>query len=62
MEVYEVGVIKWWVDVSFAVHPDFKSYSGGAMTLGKRVVLAGSKKQKINTKIIAEEEIVGVDD
>jgi len=62
LEVDDVGVIKWWVDVSFAVHPDFKSHSGGAMSLGKGVILAGSKKQKINTKSTAESEIVRVDD
>jgi len=62
LEVDDVGVIKWWVDVSFAVHPDFRSHSGGAMSMGKGVILAGSKKQKLNTKSTAESEIVGVDD
>mmetsp|Transcript_2109 Transcript_2109/g.4558 ORF Transcript_2109/g.4558 Transcript_2109/m.4558 type:complete len:122 (+) Transcript_2109:3756-4121(+) len=32
------------------------------MSLGKGVILAGSKKQKINTKSTAESEIVRVDD
>ena len=26
---------KWWVDSSYAVHPDMKSYAGICMTLGK---------------------------
>jgi hypothetical protein len=28
-------VVKWYVDASFAVHPDFKSHTGAMMTLGK---------------------------
>ncbi len=31
-------IIKWWVDASFAVHPDMKSHTGGAMSLGKGVI------------------------
>jgi hypothetical protein len=31
-------IVKWWVDASFAVHPDIKSHTGGAMSLGKGVV------------------------
>jgi hypothetical protein len=28
-------VVKWYVDASFAVHPDFKSHTGAVMMLGK---------------------------
>ena len=31
-------VIKWYVDASFTVHPDFQSHTGGVMALGKRAV------------------------
>ena len=27
--------VKWWIDASFAVHPDMRSYTGGTMSLGK---------------------------
>ena len=27
-------VVKWYVDASFAVHPDYRSYTGAVMTLG----------------------------
>jgi hypothetical protein len=27
-------IIKLWVDASYAVHPDMKSHTGGAMSLG----------------------------
>ena len=44
----------WWVDASFAAHPDMTSHTGGMMTLGQR--------QKINTKSTTETKLVRVDD
>jgi hypothetical protein len=54
--------IKWWIDASFAVHPDMKSHTGGTMSLGKGSVYSTSRKQRINTKSSTEAELVGVDD
>jgi hypothetical protein len=31
----DLRVVKWYVDASFAVHPDFKSHTGARMMLGK---------------------------
>jgi hypothetical protein len=31
----DLRVVKWYVDASFAVHPDFKSHTGAVMMLGK---------------------------
>ncbi len=28
------GVLSWYVDASFAVHPDMKGHTGGTMTMG----------------------------
>jgi hypothetical protein len=28
------GVLSWYVDASFAVHPDMRGHTGGAMTMG----------------------------
>ena len=28
------GVLSWYVDTSFAVHPDMRRHTGGAMTMG----------------------------
>ena len=33
-------MIKWWVDASFALHPDMKSHTSAAMTLDKGTVIA----------------------
>ena len=54
--------IKWWIDASFAMHPDMKSHMGGMMSFGKGSVYSMSWKQRINTKSSTEAEIIGVDD
>ena len=58
----DLHIIKWYVDVSFAVHPDFKSHTGGMMTMGKGAIQSISKKQKLNTRSTTEAELVGPDD
>lgn len=55
-------VLKWYVDSSYAVHPDCKGHSGGMLTLGKGAVTSGSRKQKLNGRSSTEAEIIGVDD
>jgi hypothetical protein len=54
--------VRWWVDASYAVHPDMKSHTGGAMSLGTGVIYGTSKCQKLNTKSSTEAEVVGTDD
>ena len=53
---------KWWVDSSYAVHPDMKSHTGIFMTIGKGGAYTASCKQKINTKSSTEAELVAIDD
>ena len=54
--------VKWWVDSSFAVHPDFRSHTGIAFSMGKGTPLCVSNKQKLNVKSSTEAELVGADD
>jgi hypothetical protein len=54
--------VKWWIDASFAVHPDMRSHTGNTMSLGKGSVYLTSRKQRINTKSSTKAELVGVDD
>ena len=54
--------IQWWVDASFAVHPDMKSHLGAMMSMGQGAAISGSKKHKLNTKSLTESELVRVDD
>jgi hypothetical protein len=35
LEIDDGIAIKWWIDASFAVHPDMQSHTGGTMSLGK---------------------------
>jgi hypothetical protein len=62
LDTSDYGVIRWWVDPSFAVHPNMRSHTGAVLSLGKGAVYGMSSKQKINTKSSCEAELVGVDD
>jgi hypothetical protein len=55
--------IKWYVDASFAVHPNYKSHTGATMSYGDGdgAVQSISRKQKLNTKSSTESELVGYD-
>ena len=54
--------IRWWVDASYAVHPDMRSHTGAVMSMGKGAMQSRSTKQKINTRSSTESELVAVDD
>jgi hypothetical protein len=56
------GILKWWVNASFAVHPNMRGHLGGGLSLGRGFPIVGSKKQKLNTRSSTETEIVGADD
>jgi hypothetical protein len=62
LRVDSVNVINWYVDASFAVHPDFKSHTGAVMTMGNGAIQSMSPKQRLNTKSSTEVELVGADD
>jgi hypothetical protein len=56
------GVLMWYVDASFAVHPNMRGHTGGCMIMGRGFPISVSTKQKLNTKSSTESELVGVDD
>ena len=56
------GILKWWVDASFAVHPNLHGHSGGGLSMGRGFPIVSSTKQKLNTRSSTESEIVGADD
>jgi hypothetical protein len=56
------GILKWWVDASFAVHPNMRGHSGGGLSLGRSFPIVGYTRQKLNTRSSTETEIVGADD
>jgi hypothetical protein len=55
------GILKWWVDASFTVHPNMRGHSRGGLSLGRGFPIVSSNKQKLNTRSSTETEIVGAD-
>ena len=55
-----LSVIKWWVDGSYAVHPDCKSQTGATMSMGTGSISSSSQKQKINARSSTKTELVSV--
>mgnify|MGYP000305707936 CR=1 FL=1 len=62
LSAHSLHNVRWWVDASYAVHPDMKSHTGGAMSMGLGVIYGTAKSQKLNTKSSTEAELVGTDD
>jgi hypothetical protein len=56
------GVLEWYVDASFAVHPNMRGHTGGGLTMGKGFPIVGCWKQKLNTRSSTESKLVAVDD
>jgi hypothetical protein len=57
-----IGVVKWWVDGSFAVHPNMRGHTGGGLSMGRGFPIVHSTKHKLNTRSSTESELVSVDD
>jgi hypothetical protein len=55
-------ILKWWVDASFAVHPNMRGHSGGGLSQGRGFSIMSSKRQKLNTRSSTETKIVGAAD
>ena len=56
------NIVKWWVDGSYAVHPNCRSQTGGTGSLGKGSIISTSTKLKLNTRSSTNTELVAVDD
>ncbi|CAJ1944944.1 unnamed protein product [Cylindrotheca closterium] len=54
--------MKWMIGASFAVHPDFKSHTGGTLSFGQGAAQVMPKKPKLNSRSSMEAELVAVDD
>jgi hypothetical protein len=54
--------IKWYMDASFAVHPNYKSHAGTTMSYGdgNGAVQSISRKQKLNAKSSTKSKLVRV--
>ena len=47
-------VLMWYVDASFAVHPNMCSHTGGGLTMGRGFPIVSSTKQKLNMQSSTE--------
>jgi hypothetical protein len=56
------GFLMWYINASFAVHPNMRGHTGGGMTMGSGFPISVSTKQKLNAKSSTASELVGVDD
>jgi hypothetical protein len=56
------GMLKWWIDASFAAHRrNMRGHTGGGLSVGRGFPIVNSAKQKLNTRSSTETEIAGVD-
>ena len=62
LEADDMTVIQWWIDASFATHPNCCSHTGATLSFGKGSVYSMSSKQKLNTRSSTEAELVGIND
>ena len=56
------GIVRWWINASYAVHDDMKGHTGAALLLGKGGIYSGSWKQRLVARSSTESELVGVYD
>lgn len=57
-----LNLMHWWVNKAYGVHEEYRSHTGGTMSMGKGSIYSTSTKQKINTKSSTEKELVAVAD
>lgn len=62
LQADDTHMVKWWVDAAFEVHPDMRSQSGGAMSMGGGVLYGLSIRQKLNTRSSTEAKLAATDD
>jgi hypothetical protein len=46
----------------FAMHPNMRGHTGGGLTMGRGFPISVLTKQKLNTRMSTESELVGVYD
>ncbi len=54
--------LMWYVDCAFGVHSDYRSHTGGGLTMGKGFAISVNKAHKLNTRSLTEGEIISVND
>ena len=55
------GMIKWYIDGSYTVHPHMQGHTGRGMTMGLGLPISASIKQKLKNRGSTKSETFGVD-
>ena len=56
------GIVTWWVDASYVIHPNMKGHTRATMSMGTGSPYSTSLKQKLITCSSTESELIGVHD
>ena len=62
LQANDDGLVRWWIDASYAVHGDMKGHTGATLSLGKGGIYSGSWKQRLVARSSTESELIGVYD
>ena len=62
MGMHESGMLRTWIDASYAVHDDCRGQAGGVISMGHGIINEKSTKQKLNAKSSTETEVIGMSD
>ena len=62
LSAYDLKRVKWYMDVSFVVHPDFKIPTGEIITMVEVSMQSVYRKHRLNKIIITDTELVVDDD
>ena len=62
LQADEANLLQWWVDATYATHPDMKGNTGATFTMGHGSIYSNSLKQKLVARSSTEAELVGVHD
>ena len=62
LEANKHGVLRWWIDASYAAHNDMKGHTGANLCMGRGSVISHSTKQKLVARSSTESELIGAHD
>ena len=56
------GILKWWIDGSFTLHPNMRGHTGDCLSMGRGFPIVSSTKHNLNTLSSNKTETLAVDD
>ena len=61
LELYDILILKWYVDASYVMHNGFLSHTGDTLFLGKGYPYSKLINQKLNKNSATEDELIGLE-